>query len=120
MQPEQILSSIPSAEACVRHGSSFVTMLSLYPTPIPRVRRGWLLTVRLLLTRLLYSSAYQAIVVILPKLTNAPTKVHTECITLWGSGIRLLCRMHVFLLLAVLLFFADHYASSSTLTTLHT
>ena len=39
-----------------------------------------------LLTRLLVAYTHQAIVVLLAKLTNPPTKLHTGCIALWGSG----------------------------------
>ena len=52
--------------------------------------RCWSLLTRLLLAhtyRLLLAHTYQAILVLLPKLTNAPTKVHTGCIVLWGSGV---------------------------------
>ena len=69
---------------------------------------------------MLYASptahTHQAILVLLPKLTNAPTKVHTGCVALWGSGV---CLHLLFLLLFVLLYYADGYASSSTLTPLH-
>ena len=34
---------------------------------------------------LLIAHTYQAILVLLPKLTNAPTKVHTGCLAHWGS-----------------------------------
>ena len=62
------------------------------------------------------------ILVLLPKLTNPPTKVHAGYLANWGSGListYLLCGMHIFLLLVVL-YCTDHYASSSTLTPLHT
>ena len=70
----------------------------------------------LLLTRLLLAHTYQAILVLLPKLINAPTKVHTGCVALWGSGV---CLHLLFLLPFVLLCYADCYASSSTHTPLH-
>ena len=63
---------------------------------------------------LLLAHTYQAIVVLLPKLTNAPTKVQTS-----GALGTFACYVE-YLLLVVFLYCADHYASSSTVTQLHT
>ena len=35
----------------------------------------------------LVAHTHPAILVLLPKLTNAPTKLHTGCIAPWGSGV---------------------------------
>ena len=44
----------------------------------------------------LLAHTYQAIVVLLPKLTNAPTKVHTGCVVFCGSGhFCFLCIIHI-------------------------
>ena len=56
------------------------------------------------------SATYQAILVLLPKLTNAPTKVHTGCLAHWVLCCTLL------LCTIALLYCADHYTSSTTFT----
>ena len=75
---------------CVGGGSccSLVTGLLLYPHTrgcySPRVEG---LAPFCLLLASAGSHTYQAILVLLPKLTNAPTKVHTGCLAHWGSGV---------------------------------
>ena len=48
-----------------------------------------------LLTRLLVAHIHPAILVLLPKLTSAPTKLHTGCIAFLGSGVCLAIRASV-------------------------
>ena len=80
---------------------------------IPRVWMGCCLL-------LLVDYTYQAILVLLPKLTNAPTKVHIVCLAHRGSGVY--HAVHFFYVQCT--FFiagcSSDYTSSSTLTHLHT
>ena len=85
LQPVQLLP--PIAGACVGHGGCcfLVTGLSLYLYQGAYI--AFPASESFLLTCLLVAYTHQAIVVLLPKLTNAPTKLHTGCIALWDSGV---------------------------------
>ena len=91
LQPVQLLQ--PIAGACVGRGGCcfLVTGFSLYPYTsrgvhsFPRELPGCSLLTRPYII-IIVAYTHQAIVVLLAKLTNAPTKLHTGCIVLWGSG----------------------------------
>ena len=68
-----------------------------------------------------YITSYCIVLFVRNSPMNTPTKVHTGFLAHCSSGIcctLFLCTMHLILLI-VLLYCADHYASSSTLTQLY-
>ena len=93
LQPVQLLPSIPAPEpvwgvvvaallllSCHIHRGAYVTITS-------PAWRGASSLLHLCCWCLLVAHTYQAILVLSPKLTNAPTKVHTGCLAHWDSGV---------------------------------
>ena len=96
LQPVLLPSTPERASGVSGSCCSLVTGLSLYHTrrvrihiAIPHAWRGYLLTFCCSFVAcclcLLVANTYQAILVLLPKLTNARTEVHTGCLAHWGS-----------------------------------